>query len=201
MVAPQNTDLQRVWKLVQELSIQLKANKIETEKLKRAVDLNQRPQSTNEQAPQISTVNSVLSTHESSENGTANHEEMYSYSALFDDHATLKYENEELLQLVAEYEVGMARTMEQVRNHEEEVTLSTLALHSNYASQLNEEREKNAKLVDQAATMQAQIQHLSSLVRDALNEHSDIESEIIIEALRLENEALRTALGDSRTEI
>lgn len=200
MAAVQVTDIQRVWRLVQELSAQLKTNQQETERLRRYVEHNpptnvvNRPPSTN------GTTNGESDSDESSlVNEIAN--VRHAYSVLLDENASLKIENDELSQLCAEYEIGLTKTMDQIRTHEYQVTTSTLVLHKNYASQLDSAKELNQALQDENVAMQGQLNKLSSLVRDALENFTDVESESIIEALRIENEALRSRLEALDDEI
>lgn len=168
----QNSDLQRVWRLVQELSAQLKANQLETERLRRFVELN----------PPV-----TASTHASS-NGSSEvdgggagegkgdsrvpDELRHAYSILLDENTTLKAENEDVTRLCAEYEVGLTCAMEQIREHAYDMTMSTLDLHRNYASQLDAERKDNDKLKSEVVELQGQMHHLSGLVRNALHEYS-----------------------------
>lgn len=200
MAAVQVTDIQRVWRLVQELSAQLKTNQQETERLRRYVEHNpptnvvNRPPSTN------GTTNGESDSDESSlVNEIAN--VRHAYSVLLDENASLKIENDELSQLCAEYEIGLTKTMDQIRTHEYQVTTSTLVLHKNYASQLDSAKELNQALQDENVAMQGQLNKLSSLVRDAFENFTDVESESIIEALRIENEALRSRLEALDDEI
>lgn len=195
MVAAQNSDIQRVWRLVQELSSQLKANQLETERLRRYVELNP-------SGPE----------HSSLENGTngrtsgsdvraskqATSDELsslrHAYAISLDENMELREQVEDLSRLCAEYEMGMTRTIDQVREHEHEIMASTIALHRNYASQLEAERETNDALRNEAVEMQANLHRLSGLVRNALSEYSDVEAESIVQALAIENESLRSQL-------
>lgn len=197
MVSAQNSDLQRVWRLVQELSNQLKTNQVETERLKRCVELSP-----------YTTLSFGHSGSDESSNTTGQPKDkehlqslIHSYSVLTDENSLLRSENDELSQLLAEFEIGLSRTMDQVREHQHQVTQSTVTLHRNYLSQIEEERQRNERLSREAVELQEQMHSLSQLVRNALREHSNVESEAVIEALRLENEALRLALGESKIDL
>lgn len=196
------TDLQRVWRLVQDLSTQLKVNQQETVRLRRYIELN---------PPFISPSKILTSNNDSvrAETNGSKHEMSqlehaqamvfqlrHEYSILMNENDTLKRENDEISQLCAEYEFGLAKALEQIRSHEYEVTQSTLNLHRNYASQIDAAQEINRALKAETVEMQDQIHKLSTLIRNALENYSDVDSEIVIEALRIENEALRSRLGE-----
>lgn len=192
MAAAQVTDMQRVWRLVQELSSQLKTNQLETERLRRYVELN----------PPVTLYHDSSTANGATKSGEANQlDELvqlrHAYSLLLNERDSLKIENDECTQLCAEYELGLENAVDQVRSHEYDITESTLVLHKNYASQLDAERETNQILKAEAIEMQEQLNKLSTLIRSALGNFIDVESESIIEALRIENEALRVRLQDS----
>ena len=200
MVAAQNTDLQRVWRLVQELSAQLKSNQQETERLRRYVELNP---SHSAQAR-----NGNKESNNGSETGCLDppdsevvHDLRHAYALLADENATLRSENEELSQLCAEFEIGLTRAMNQIRTHEFEVTMSTLKLHENYASQIQTHVQEKSNMAKEATEIHGQMQSLSNLLRSALQAQSDVEAETIIETLRLENDDLRRRLEENSPNI
>lgn len=197
MVAAQNTDLQRVWRLVQELSAQLSANQQETERLRRHIELG----------PSIGfgTSHSQNGSSEKSLSRSVDQEEYSTlrraYATLADENIALKSESEDLSHLCAEYELGLTQAMEQIRNHEHEVTTSTLALHRNYSSQIEAKNLQKAALETESVEIQGHLLHLNKYVRDALNVQTDVAAESIIETLALENEALRDRLLETEARL
>lgn len=202
MVAAQNSDIQRVWRLVQELSSQLKANQQETERLRRYVEIN--PSGLEHSGLENGT-NGRTSGSDVRASKQATSDELssirHAYAISLDENIGLREQVEDLSRLCAEYEMGMTRTIDQVREHEHEIMASTIALHRNYASQLETERETNDALRNEAVEMQANLHRLSGLVRNALSEYSDVEAESIVQALAIENESLRSQLLSETTTI
>lgn len=200
--AAQNTDLQRVWRLVQELSAQLSANQQETERLRRHVELY------------IPLASSSLSSARSNDSGNHNgaqkstalsvdgdgvgaHEALrHAYAVLADENMSLKSDVEELSHLCAEYELGLTQAMGQIRTHQHETVTRTLTLHRNYQGHLEDQALQSDLIKQESIEVQGHLTRVSGFLRDAVREHSDVESETIIEALALENASLRARLAD-----
>ncbi|CCG82986.1 protein of unknown function [Taphrina deformans PYCC 5710] len=197
MVAAQNTDLQRVWRLVQELSAQLSANQQETERLRRHIELN--PSYGSGSLNGLPAGRDKTGTVDG--DGDAYRNLRRAYTALADDNVALKAESDALSRLCAEYELGLTRAMDQIRTHQHEVTASTIELHRNYSSIIDGKNAQNAALARDAVDVQGQIVSLNRYVREALHEQTDVGAETIIETLVQENAALRDRLHETEARL
>lgn len=195
VAAQQNTELQRVWRMVQELAAQVSANQQETERLRRHIDLTQLsvisdPQKESNTAPAPAA--RTAPTTAASGIDTATHSSLkQAYVAVTDENVLLRGEIHDLSKLCAEYEYGLTRAMSQIRNHEHQVTQNTIDLHRNYQSRINAQEEETQVLRDELSDARFQLVQLNGLVRTALENHSDVQAETVIETLMHENEALR----------
>ncbi|KAF3909731.1 hypothetical protein AA313_de0209347 [Arthrobotrys entomopaga] len=99
------------------------------------------------------------------------------------ENATLLAENEDLSTLVNDYESVLEKVLEGLR------------IFISYASQLAVERQVNADLRQEAAEFQARLTKFSAILRTVHENENALGPDTLIEELKIENAALREALG------
>ncbi|KAL0637984.1 hypothetical protein Q9L58_003063 [Maublancomyces gigas] len=87
---------------------------------------------------------------------------------------------------------GLVRRADEIRR---EHAASTINIHQTYTNQLQSERQQNAILRQNETESQTRLTTISKLLREAYQNETALEPDILIEGLKVENEALREALG------
>lgn len=125
----------------------------------------------------------------------------------------LRVENDELVLLAQRHEEVLEKVLDGLRKYavcflrvpcggasltgwvQNEHSIATINIHSSYTNQLASERTQNAALRQREMDNSARLTKLSGLLREAYQQETVLEPDIVIEQLKAENEALRQALG------
>jgi hypothetical protein len=107
----------------------------------------------------------------------------------------LEQECLQLQHLVRDLEQGLELVMGRVRVHAHNTTTTTLSLTRHYQLLMAQEQQKTNALLSQNLTLQGQLSHLGSKMRDAYEGELEPDSSIEIERLRVENACLREMLN------
>ncbi|KAF8545477.1 hypothetical protein BDD12DRAFT_914977 [Trichophaea hybrida] len=185
-------DLNHLWQQVQELSAVLAANRESTVGLvKRADEIRNRGgDPTVEAGNLVSAVNGDASIPSSRELELTEENK-----ALKQEVSDLRAENEDLGLLAQDYEAVLEKVLEGLRVYAHEHSIATINIHSAYTNQLANERAQNAALRQKEIENGARLSNLSRMLREAYQQETILEPDIVIERLKAENAALRAALG------
>lgn len=109
--------------------------------------------------------------------------------------AQLNVENNELASLVSDYEAGVGRIVEMVRNFAYQNTMNIQAIHRSYTDQLAQERATNLELRQQHFETQAGLRRVAAVLRDGLRHADDDEEDDSDAGLMAAAEAVGIAEG------
>ncbi|KAI5853969.1 hypothetical protein BZA05DRAFT_395240 [Tricharina praecox] len=186
-------DLNHLWQQVQELSAVLAANRESTVGLvKKADEIRHRGGDPADAAACLVNGNGTGS------GSIPTPRELYleeQNKMLQEEITQLRGENEDLGLLAQDYETVLEKVLEGLRIYAHEHSIATINIHSSYTNQLNNERAQNAALRQREIDNNARLTTLSQLLREAYQLETVLEPDIVIERLKAENVALRTALG------
>ncbi|BFZ58169.1 hypothetical protein PYCC9005_005230 [Savitreella phatthalungensis] len=174
MVAQAYTsDLQRVWRLVQDLSIQLETNQEETERLRRLVEALDTP------------------------SGSDDKDLKTDHDRLLKDNLILLEAEAELSSLCADQERALERITAQIREYRHKQVQDELQLRKEHASQIAEMQQRVTAAENDKLQMQASVHHLGEMLRQCYATMADDMEATEIENVRLTNEvaALKQELG------
>ncbi|KAF0552912.1 hypothetical protein C2G38_2144408 [Gigaspora rosea] len=107
----------------------------------------------------------------------------------------LNEENSELLSIIKEYETTLQIVMKKFRIQSCEIQRSKLDMQRDYEALLEEERATTSQVLSENVTLQSYISSISSLVREAYNAQTDLDTDILIESLKVENQGLKQMLN------
>ncbi|PWW78313.1 hypothetical protein C7212DRAFT_200176 [Tuber magnatum] len=186
-------DLNHLWQQVQELSAILAQNRESTAGLVRRADEIRSRTNSGEALPHLRESNGEA-------NGTHDVGLEAENRALRQENHHLQTENEDLSLLVQDYETVLDKVLEGLRVYAHEHTVSTINIHQTYTNQLASERQANAILRQNETESQARLTGISKMLREAYEQDTALEPEILIEGLKVENDALREALGLPKEE-
>ncbi|KZF19637.1 hypothetical protein L228DRAFT_285581 [Xylona heveae TC161] len=184
-------DLNHLWNTVQELSAVLQTNRTQTQHIVGRVEELRNRASSDNASPLIQQVNGEIS-------DAAKIAELETRIAAKDrDIEALNNENNEMANLLAQYEAGIGRVTEMVRHHCFTESLRNIAIHQHYNEQLTVERQENLQLRLEHADWQGRLGNLAENVRLAYRHASETDNETIrtIAELRNENRVLRLLHG------
>jgi len=186
-------DLNHLWQQVQELSSVLAANRESTSGLiKKADEIRSRGGDS-----VLSAVDTPAQTNGDQPSGRPEREHQLAEenSELRRTVTELRAENEDLGLLVQDYEAVLERILEGLRIYAHDHSVATINIHSSYENQLANERAQNAALRQKEIEHAARLTNLGRLLREAYQQETMLEPDIVVEKLKAENEALRMALG------
>ncbi|KAI5820246.1 hypothetical protein BZA77DRAFT_301928 [Pyronema omphalodes] len=184
----QQMDLQFLWNQVQELSAILAANRESTVGLvKRADEIRSRG---GDPTADLNAINGDASIPTSREL-----ELQEEVKALREKVEDLETSNDDLQMLAQDYEVVLESMLKGLRVYAHEHSIATINIHGAYTNQLAAERATNAQLRQREIENSARLSKLSTLIREAYQQETVLEPDIVIERLKAENAALRAALG------
>lgn len=205
MTTAYSSDLQRVWKLVQDLSAQLQANQDETGRLKRLVEaleapLESDPEDEDDEHHADDVQNGELA------KGRVEDTRQYrklrrAYDRVLRDNVTLSETNADLAALCADYEAGMDRVASQIREAAFTSRTKETAVARRHADQLGEVNGRVLEVEAEKAHMRRQLFKVADLVRKAHAAHTDYDAEAESAALRVEIQALKKELGLGPDEV
>ncbi|CAG8659936.1 22138_t:CDS:2 [Cetraspora pellucida] len=107
----------------------------------------------------------------------------------------LNEENSELLSIIKEYETTLQIVMMKFRIQSCEIQRSKLDMQRDYEALLDEERATTSQVLSENVTLQSYISNISSLVREAYDAQTDLDTDILIESLKVENQGLKQMLN------
>ncbi|ORY73677.1 hypothetical protein BCR37DRAFT_395937 [Protomyces lactucae-debilis] len=194
-----NSELQRIWRLVQELSAQLKENQLETEHLRRQAQYLQLPEGDGDEddLPEYATKGNAGVNGHAQQPGHERTQSrmtdtlMQQHEQLIEENRKLKQDTEDMSFLLAEYELGLSTAMDKIRVHEHDLTLSVVHLKRRHQEELDAERERTRGAQQQYAQLQQEVQRIQGLVRQAYEAQTGADADVLIERLQVENAALQ----------
>ncbi|KAL7267795.1 hypothetical protein RUND412_009602 [Rhizina undulata] len=195
----QQLDLNHLWQQIQELSTLLAQNRESAAGLVQKADAIRAAQNRGEQnlpgEEHLRVISEKLN-GDGCENAAvpcAHDEEEIQKLRLENTH--LRADNEDLMQTIQDYEAVLEKVIEGVRIYAHEQSVSTINIHQNYTQQLANERQANAMLRQNEAESQARLAEISRMLREVYEDQNSIETDALIDNLKMENEALKEALG------
>ncbi|KAK9721016.1 hypothetical protein K7432_003761 [Basidiobolus ranarum] len=105
----------------------------------------------------------------------------------------LTKESQEIVSLLKEHEKTLDFVMSKFRSQTLQTKEDIQAIHQQYNSKLEQERSRNTDIEKENIQLKNQLDKLAEAVRIAVR-GDDLESEVIIEQLQTENQALREML-------
>ncbi|KAG9298760.1 hypothetical protein G9A89_012828 [Geosiphon pyriformis] len=106
----------------------------------------------------------------------------------------LNEENAALSLLVKEYETTLQVVMSKFRIQAHEIQQSKLQMQREYEIMLEEETQKTSKASLENAELHSHLSIIGTLVRQAYDFQSDLDTEILLQSLCIENQGLREML-------
>ncbi|CAG8456967.1 17517_t:CDS:2 [Acaulospora morrowiae] len=106
----------------------------------------------------------------------------------------LNEENSELLAIIKEYETTLQVMMNKFRVQAYEIQQSKFDMQRDYEALLEEERRAKSQVLVEHASLLSQISKVGSIVREAYDAQTNIDTDILVESLYIENQGLRQLL-------
>ncbi|KAI9835982.1 MAG: hypothetical protein M1837_003549 [Sclerophora amabilis] len=184
-------DLNHLWSIVQELSAQLKENRDSTQHIVgRVAELRRRAEAGE---GGMSELLRAVNGDENARNVAELHTRIDGLTAT---NAALDNECNELSVLVGNYEAGVGKILEMVRNYSYEHNQALNGTHRYYMNELARERQENINLQQQHFETQAGLRKVAGILREGIRQSDEELDQIsIIAGLRRENRCLRQLVG------
>ncbi|KAF3038930.1 hypothetical protein E8E11_003222 [Didymella keratinophila] len=191
----QQTDMNHLWSVVQQLSQLLEENKAQTAGVLNGVAaLQQRAAEEGGAIPSSSQVNGELSAASLTAERTALQSRI---STLESTLSSANLHNTSLTSLVTDYENALTLLLDKLRPYAYTQTTSILALHKHYQTLLEAERATSMQLRLEHSEWQAGLGRVAEYARQALKVQSQGEEGLVAEirGLKEENRVLRRLAG------
>ncbi|OCL01014.1 uncharacterized protein K441DRAFT_625159 [Cenococcum geophilum 1.58] len=189
----QQTDMNHLWSVVQQLSEVLAENRAQTVGIVNSVQQIQARAAQEGGSPTLAQVNGELSANRTAEIANLSTQLSTTQSQL----STLCTQNASLRALILDYENALTHVLDKLRPYAYTQTQAMLALHKHYHTLIENERATSMQLRLEHAEWQAGLGRVAEYARLALSAQSDADLPYLkrIRELKNENRVLRTLAG------
>ncbi|KAF2122718.1 hypothetical protein BDV96DRAFT_481731 [Lophiotrema nucula] len=190
----QQTDLNHLWSVVQQLSQVLEENRAQTRGVVEGVQALQARAGEDGASPAVREVNGEINASRSAAELSALQSQLSTAQSTI---TSLTSSTTHLQSLIADYESALTLLLDKLRPYAYNQTQAILSLHKHYGGLLETERNANLQLRLEHAEWQAGLGRVAKYARLALESQSDGEQSRLreVKELKEENRVLRRLAG------